>query len=107
MLCTEVVLKQFREGRLFRRTLEMEVLSTESVLDVKIDKLLAQSESISNCLYTLGRLIKDQKLDCVFGLEDHRLRSGTQAGDGTRLSQTVLEDAIQELGVTLHRITQK
>ena len=102
ILCTEAAMSRCREGRPFERTLEVEVLSPESAVDIRIDQLSAEPQSISNCPYKLHKLVRDQKLDCVFGSDDHRF--GVQSENGTRWSRSMLEDEITVLGRTLQRI---
>jgi len=58
-----------QRGGGFSRILNMTVLSRTSVLDIRIGNS-NKSQKISNCPYQLGKLIKDQKLNCTFGRKD-------------------------------------
>ena len=58
----------------FSRHFEMSVPSMGDEIQVEIDGFTAQRRSISNCPYRVHQLIKDQRLDSVFGHSDHRRR---------------------------------
>ncbi|PQE15354.1 hypothetical protein CJF32_00010814 [Rutstroemia sp. NJR-2017a WRK4] len=47
-------------------------------VDIKIDGIVSKKRSISNCLYELETLIKDQGLDCAFGRRGIKKRSKVQ-----------------------------
>lgn len=53
-----VALREYWKGQAFSRVIKMEVTSTSSILDIKIDGLAGQ-ESLSNYLYKLLVLIRD------------------------------------------------
>ena len=103
-LCTQAVLKRCREGGPFRKTIDIEVVSPESVIDIKIRPPSTQPESISNCPYILHKLITHQGLDRVFGWKDHTLRGGAREEGGSPGCQSVLEDELAALGLTLQKI---
>lgn len=96
-LITPVVLTRCRKGGAFYKVLGMEVTSMASALDVKIETRTGLN-SISNCPYELRKLLRDQKLDCVFGRDDHR-------SDG-QVSDEMMSEEIEKLCDTLGEIVR-
>jgi hypothetical protein len=62
------------QGLPFSRAVMFKVVSLEDSIDIKIDGITQRARSISNCPYKIETLIKDQRLDCVFGSRNSRKR---------------------------------
>jgi len=63
-----------KRGIPFYRYIGFSVASIYDEVDVKIENMTKNAQSISNCPYELQTLIRDQGLDCVFGHKDHQRR---------------------------------
>ncbi len=97
-LVTSKTLGRCREGEAFTKILEMRVTSFSSKLDVKLDGISGQKESISNCPYELRKLVADQGLNCHFGTKDHRMSNVPSNLDNG------IEDSVERVRDTLDRI---
>jgi len=71
LLVSPSALARCQQGERFTRVFTIPVRSMASVLDVRIDGIVGP-QNIGNCPYSLGKLVMDQGLDCVFGRKDHR-----------------------------------
>lgn len=70
-LVTPAILARCRNGESFSRVLEVQVSGMDTELDVRLHDTLMGNQSVSHCPYRVGRLIRDQGLDCAFGRRDH------------------------------------
>jgi len=61
-------------GISFSRCIKMSVPTVQHSIDIKIDRITSTSQRISNCPYRVQHLIEDQRLNCVFGDKDHKVR---------------------------------
>ncbi|KAH8807070.1 hypothetical protein F5884DRAFT_675774 [Xylogone sp. PMI_703] len=61
-----------KNGLPFARPVVFKVLSLDESIDIKIDGIIKRPRSISNCPYSIRKLIKDQGLDCIFGSRKHQ-----------------------------------
>ncbi|PMD42322.1 hypothetical protein L207DRAFT_632109 [Hyaloscypha variabilis F] len=61
-------------GIAFSRRIEMSVPSLHHSVDVKINGITSTIQRLSNCPYKLQQLVEDQRLHCVFGNKDHKMR---------------------------------
>lgn len=73
---------EIRAGGSFIKYLNVEVFSLDSMIEVRIDSIIGDERPfISNCPYRLGKLVKDQGMDCKFGHRDHQSRLTTRSGN--------------------------
>jgi len=63
----EASYEAIENGHPFSRPVVLRVKSLESAIDIKMDGITSRARSISNCPYQVKTLIKDERLDCVFG----------------------------------------
>jgi len=96
-LVTPAALERCRKGDKFLRVLSMRVTAMTTMLDVRVDGAATGLQSISRCPYELGKLIRDQGSDCVFGRKDH------QTAD--QVSDEVVTEEIERLCETLDGIS--
>jgi hypothetical protein len=104
-LCTSEAIERCKAEKPFSRDLTMEVASAMSKLDVKIGPTANNSQSISNCPYTLHELINDQGLSCVFGKAGQQTRN--EPFEKVQDMNGTLQVELDKLGDTLQQIVQR
>lgn len=95
-LCTPSILEACKRGCSFSRNIRLRVYSPESTLSVQLHSSHRPWCEISKCPYRLKSLIKDQKLDSVFGRNDHQLPV-SKGQESKCYSNKIEEAAMQEL----------
>lgn len=84
-------LQDCRAGSTFLRVFTMQVATIDSVLDLMLEAIPGLSANISNCPYTLSKLILDQGIGFITGRTDHT------AGDVLNDEMSSLHDILEEI----------
>jgi hypothetical protein len=65
-------LQQCKAGKPFSRLIKLKIWSHVAKVNIQIRLVDMEPYHISNCPYSLQDLIRDSKIDCVFGRQDHQ-----------------------------------